>query len=83
MECLNWVMARIQQHLPVSDRESVMRSSRDFYSRYAVRVAETLWRNLKDERGAMTQLAAAWRMRPDARLLFGILKLYARIKLNI
>jgi len=83
MECLNWVMSRIQQHLPVPDREPVMRASRNFYAHYAMRVANTLWIERKDERAAWAQVVAAWNMSRDAGLLYKIVKLYARITLNI
>lgn len=83
MECLNWVMLRIQQHLPAPDREPVLRASRDFYAHYALRVATMLWCDLKDKRGAWAQVIAAWNMSRDAGLLYKILKLYVRITLNI
>lgn len=83
MRCLEWVMENIQQHLPARERAAVMRASRSFYAHYALRVAETLWRNLKDRRGAMTQALAAWNMSRDAGLLYKILRLYTRITLNI
>lgn len=83
MHCLEWVMNKIQQHLPAPEREPVMRASRSFYAHYAMRVADTLWMNFKDRRGAMTQAVAAWNMSRDAGLLYKIVKLYTRITLNI
>lgn len=83
MQCLTWVMDSIQEHLPSRDRQPVMRASRSFYAHYALRVANTLWRNFRDRRGAMTQALAAWNMSRDAGLLYKILKLYTRITLNI
>lgn len=83
MRCLEWVMEKIQQQLPARERGPVMRRSRNFYAHYALRVADALWRNLKDRRGAMTQALAAWNMSRDAGLLYKILRLYTRITLNI
>ena len=83
MHCLEWVMNNIQQHLPMRERAVVMRASRNFYAHYALRVANALWSNVKDRRGAMAQALAAWQMSRDAGLLFKIIKLYTRITLNI
>lgn len=83
MECLHWVMERIQHHLPAHQRAPVIRASRRFYAHYALRVANALWRNFKDRRGAMRQAIAAWNMSRDAGLIYKILKLYTRITLNI
>lgn len=83
MECLEWVMENIQQHLPALQRAPVMQASRRFYAHYALRVAGSLWHNFKDKRGAMSQAVAAWNMSRDAGLLYKILRLYIRIALNI
>lgn len=83
MSCLEWVMGRIQQHLPAAQRAEVMKISRSFYAHYALRIAGTLWKKFKDRKGAMAQAVAAWNMSRDAGLLYKILKLYTRITLNI
>lgn len=83
MASLEWVMKRIQQYLPAKIRGSVMHASRSFYAHYALRVANALWKNFKDRRGASAQALAAWNMSRDAGLLFKIIKLYTRITLNI
>lgn len=83
MECLSWVMTRIQHHIPPARRMAVMRRSKAFYAHYALRVATTLWTQFRNKRGAMAQAFAAWEMSRDAALLFKILKLYTRITLKI
>ena len=83
MECLRWVMERIQHHLSPASRSTVMRRSRSFYAHYGLRIATTLWTNFRNRRGAMTQAFAAWEMSRDVGLLYKILKLYTRITLNI
>lgn len=83
MACLEWVMATIREHLPMHRRAAITRASRDFYAHYALRVANTLWRNFKDKRGASAQALAAWNMSKDVGLLYKIIKLYTRITLNI
>jgi glycosyltransferase involved in cell wall biosynthesis len=83
MASLDWVIKRIQQYLPADIRESVMNASRNFYAHYALRVADALWKNFKDRKGASAQASAAWNMSRDAGLLFKIIKLYTRITLNI
>jgi glycosyltransferase involved in cell wall biosynthesis len=83
MASLEWVMERIRQYLPANVQKPVMRASRNFYAHYALRVANALWKNFKDRRGASAQASAAWSMSRDAGLLFKIIKLYTRITLNI
>jgi hypothetical protein len=83
MACLEWVMRTIREHLPTHRRAAITRASRDFYAHYALRVANTLWRNFKDKRGASAQALAAWNMSKDVGLLYKIIKLYTRITLNI
>ena len=83
MTSLKWVMERIQQYLPAEQRQSVMNSSRNFYAHYSLRVANALWKNFRDRRGASTQATAAWNMSRDAGLFYKIIKLYTRITLNI
>jgi glycosyltransferase involved in cell wall biosynthesis len=83
MVSLEWVMKRIQHYLPDRERAAVMNASRSFYAHYALRVANALWKNFKDRRGALTQALAAWNMSRDAGLLYKIIKLYTRITLNL
>lgn len=83
MACLRWVMTKIREHLPLQRRAAIMRASREFYAHYALRVANTLWINFRDKRGASAQAIAAWNMSKDAGLLYKIIKLYTRITLNI
>ena len=83
MTSLSWVMKKIHHLLPPHCRREVHNTSRNFYAHYALRVANALWRNFKDRKGATAQAAAAWGMWKDAGLLFKIIKLYTRITLNI
>ena len=83
MKGLTWVMQQAQRHLPASRRQSMMEKSRNFYAHYALRIANTLWTNFKDKRGASAQARAAWNMSRDAELLYKIIKLYTRITLDI
>lgn len=83
MNSLAWVMEQVQHHLPPEDRKTITRKSRNFYAHYALRVANALWSNFKNRRGASAQARAAWRMSRDVGLLLKIIKLYTRISLNI
>lgn len=83
MSSLEWVMKKIQDHLPAKSRKSVSEASRTFYAHYAMRVAARLWKRFKNRRGASAQALAAWNMSRDAGLLLKIIKLYTRITLNI
>jgi glycosyltransferase involved in cell wall biosynthesis len=83
MKALTWVMQQTQRHLSPCSRQQVMDRCRNFYAHYALRIANTLWTNFKDRRGASAQARAAWNMSRDAELLFKIIKLYTRITLDI
>ncbi|MGC1241981.1 MAG: glycosyltransferase [Chryseosolibacter sp.] len=83
MVSLDWVMEKIRVHLPAHRRAAILRTSRNFYAHYALRVANALWKNFRDKRGASVQAMAAWNMSKDVGLLYKIIKLYTRITLNI
>lgn len=83
MECLHWVMQRIQAWLPEHERDKVLRESRRFYARYALRTALSLWVRFRNRRGAFAQARAAWQMNRDLIVLCDLIKLYTRITLNL
>jgi glycosyltransferase involved in cell wall biosynthesis len=83
MAALGFVMEKIQGHLPADKRSRILAQSRGFYAHYAIRIANTLWKEFKHKRGASAQAMAAWSMSKDVGLLFKIIKLYTRITLNI
>jgi glycosyltransferase involved in cell wall biosynthesis len=80
---LGFVMKKIQDYLPAGKRTRILHLSRRFYAHYAMRIANTLWKNFKHKRGASAQALAAWSMSKDVGLLLKIIKLYTRITLNI
>lgn len=83
MASLEWVMRKIRRYVPPQFREDVDSRSRNFYAHYALRVANALWRDYKDSRGASAQAVAAWKMSRGAGLFYKIVKLYTRITLHI
>ena len=83
MESLRWVMNNLSEYLPMEKRENIQDESRKFYAHYGLRVANSIWSNLRHKRGAAAQIKAAWNMRPDARLAIKIIKLYTRMALNL
>lgn len=83
MRELAWVMETIGRYLPPHRKPSIQRESRKFYAHYAMRVANTLWSEMRDREGARAQVREAWNMRKDPMLLCKILKLYTRMNLNI
>jgi len=83
MRSIDQVMKNIQRYVPSHRRADVRRRSRSFYAHYALRVANTLWTDFKDKRGAAAQAQAAWNMSRDVGLLYKIIKLYTKITLNI
>jgi hypothetical protein len=80
---LQVVMNNIQHYLPEEKRDEVIKTSKKFYSHYALKTANALWKNLRHRSGAVAQVKAAWNMSRDVKLLYKIVKLYTRITLNI
>jgi glycosyltransferase involved in cell wall biosynthesis len=83
MDELKSVMKTIQNYVPKEKQKIIDHKSRKFYAHYALRVARTLWVDLRNKQGAVAQLRAAWNMQKDPYLLLKILKLYTRMTLNI
>lgn len=83
MKSLRWVMNNLSVYLPEEKRKNIQDQSRKFYAHYGLRVANSIWSNLRHKRGAHAQVKAAWNMWPDARLALKIMKLYTRMTLNI
>jgi glycosyltransferase involved in cell wall biosynthesis len=83
MDDLDAVMKKIHAFLPAKVRSTIEKRSRIFYAYYAMRVANSLWANLKARSGAKAQMRAAWRMHSDFFLLYKILKLHTRMLLNV
>jgi glycosyltransferase involved in cell wall biosynthesis len=80
---LKWVMDQIQQHLPTEKRKEISKFSKRFYGAYALRTAGEIWKSLKNSNGVKAQIREAWKLRKDAFMLVGILKLYTRMVLNV
>lgn len=83
MKELSLVMEKIQCYLPAESRAAIMKTSRRFYAHYALRLANTIWKNLKQRSAASAQVRAAWAMSRDIGLFYKILKLYTRMTLNL
>ncbi len=83
MKDLEVVMRNIQPLLPAHERKSILRRSRRFYAYYAIRIAEQLWRSLKNKGAVDAQVREALKMCHDVKLVFKILKLYTRMTLNL
>lgn len=83
MQELAAVMNKIQGYLPEQKRDHILSNSKKFYAHYALRIANEIWRKLKNKNGAMAQAKAAWKMNPDLPLLYKIIKLYTRMTLNL
>jgi glycosyltransferase involved in cell wall biosynthesis len=83
MQELATVMDKIQNYLPQQKRVHILNNSKKFYAHYALRIANEIWRKLKDKNGAIAQAKEAWKMNPDVALLCKIIKLYTRMTLKI
>ncbi|HYG03222.1 MAG TPA: glycosyltransferase [Chryseosolibacter sp.] len=80
---LHGVMNRIRDYLPAEKQEIIAARSRKFYAHYALRIAKSLWIDLRNKKGAKAQAHAAWNMQRDPLLAFEIFKLYTRMILNL
>jgi len=83
MRDLNHVINIISTYLPESERNSVMRKSKTFYAHYALRIANSIWHDIKNFKGATIQVKAAWKMSKDPLLVLKIIKLYTKIALGL
>lgn len=83
MNELQTVMNNIGKYLPEEKRVEIGRKSRKFYAHYAMRIANSLWIDLRNKSGAVAQVQAAWNMGKDPLLVMKILKLYTRMMLNL
>jgi hypothetical protein len=83
MECLEWVMHEIEKYLPEKDRKSVMLRCKKFYSHYALRVAKSLWVDLRHRHGVVAQIHAAERLHVDIFLKFKIVILRLRMAVGV
>lgn len=83
MQDLEWVINRIQEHVPAEKRKEISEFSRRFYGEYGLRTASEIWRSLRHSNGVKAQIREAWKLRKDPFMLFGIIKLYTRMALNV
>jgi len=83
MEDLLWVMDKINNYLPGGKRQMVRQASRRFYAHYAVKIANALWKDLREKSAVTAQVKAAWNMQKDVFLFYKILKLLTRMTLNL
>jgi glycosyltransferase involved in cell wall biosynthesis len=83
MKDLNYVMDKISTYLPEKERASVMKRSKTFYAHYALRVANSIWHDIKNVKGVTIQVKAALKMSKDPLLFYKIIKLYTKIALGL
>jgi glycosyltransferase involved in cell wall biosynthesis len=83
MKELAWVMNKIKAYLPPEKQEIIINESKKFYSHYAIKIANRLWKDLRHRSGAAAQVKAAWNMQKDVFLFYKIVKLFTRMMLNI
>lgn len=83
MRDLEWVMKQVQKYLPADKRKEISACSKRFYGAYALRTAAEIWKSMKHSKGVKAQIKEAWKLRKDAFMLYGIMKLYARMTLNV
>jgi len=82
LQDLEYVMEKINTYLPKGQRRQALKEAKKFYAHYAVRTAKLLWGKFRNTKGAMAQIRKAWSMHRDIKLIYNILKVFARIILN-
>jgi glycosyltransferase involved in cell wall biosynthesis len=83
MKDLNHVMGIISTYLPEEERSTVMKRSKTFYAHYALRIANTIWHDIRNFKGANIQVKEALKMSKDPLLFLKIIKLYTKIALGL
>jgi glycosyltransferase involved in cell wall biosynthesis len=79
---LTTIMGHIQQHLPLSDREPVLKRSKKFYSHYAIRQANNLWHLRHDKEATFKYIRQVLLVHQDPALYYKILKLLVKVAIN-
>ena len=83
MHDLRWVMNTIEKHVLPERREEIKKKTNKFYSHYALRVANRLWKINHDKDGAKVQIREAIKMHKDYSLYWKVFKLYIKMLANI
>jgi glycosyltransferase involved in cell wall biosynthesis len=79
---LEFVMGKINDLLPESEKKNALQKAKKFYAHYALRTAGSLWGKFRNVRGAINQMRKAWSMHKDMQLAYKIVKMIGRIILN-
>ncbi|TGE06315.1 glycosyltransferase family 2 protein [Hymenobacter fodinae] len=76
------IMQNIQQHLPPSQRKTLLKRSKKFYSHYAIRQANNLWHLRHDRNSTLNHVRQALLLHQDLSLYVQVLKLLIKVVIN-
>jgi glycosyltransferase involved in cell wall biosynthesis len=79
---LQFVMKKINQYLPAHEQQRILQKAKKFYAHYALRTADSLWKQFRDRKGALAQMREGWRMHADIPLAWMTLKMIGKIIFN-
>ena len=80
---LKFVMDRITPYLPEAKRKHILRNSRKFYGRYALRTANEIWTKLRNKDGVRAQVREGLSLCKDPEVFYSAFKLYTKMSLNL
>jgi glycosyltransferase involved in cell wall biosynthesis len=75
-------MKLIQQHLPLNQKERILKRSKKFYALYAIRMANDLWHQTHNKEAVKASINEALAMHKNYKMYWGIIKLYTKMSLK-
>jgi glycosyltransferase involved in cell wall biosynthesis len=75
-------MKIIQTHLPVSQRQNVLKRSKRYYAHHSLKIANQIWQKFGNKKMVITQLREALLLSSSPALWWKAGKLYFKMKIN-
>jgi glycosyltransferase involved in cell wall biosynthesis len=79
---INWVVSRIQDYVPDSERETVRKEAFRDYAHYALSIANSLWHVTHSKENVKLQIREALRMHTDLGMYYKAAKIYTKMIVN-
>ncbi|MEO7802216.1 MAG: glycosyltransferase [Ginsengibacter sp.] len=75
-------MGRIQKLLPENKQENVLTSSKKFYSHYALKTANEVWKSTRNKHYVKASIKKAFKLWNDKKLVWKAFKIYVKMFLR-
>lgn len=82
LQDLHTTMMLIQEHLPVDNRETILKRSKRYYASYGLKIAYRLWRKLRNKKVLTTQISQVLKLHKSPTLYLLALKLLLKVKFS-